>query len=334
MPAHGIPPGVNGFNGTIKIAGVCERDIDLLLLEEFTSETFCAWFIEQALGGSGVRFVKLLSAQRGVTQTTGESDLEVVFLTESQQPICLLIENKIGAAFQPTQAMRYHCRGENYRQQGKCERYVAVLLAPSKYVGGDARDHRGFDTSISYETIQQWFQTQNGLGDRRRYKQALLGAAIQKALFGYQPQEDAAVNRFWQQYWMLCQQIAPSLEMGEPNGKPARATFVHFRPGRLPRGLSIVHKMALGHVDLEFAGHGKKLSNLRAQFGSRLLDGMAIVKATKSGAIRVRVPPVDPAKEFAVQQAAVQQGVSAAKTLLRWYAEGNGSVSPRIGYTS
>lgn len=322
MPADGVPPGGNGFNGKIEIA-VCERDIDLLLLEEFhASEAFCAWFIEQALGGSGVRFTKLLSAERAVTQSTGESDLEVVFLTESQQPFCLLIENKIGASFQPTQAARYRCRGENYRQQGKCDQYATVLVAPQRYVG-EARDRKGFDAWVSYETIQQWFQAQDGLGNRRRYKQALLAAAIEKGVLGYQPEADAPVTSFWRQYWALACQVAPELEMKEPNGKLSRASFVSF-PGRLPRGVSIVHKWNQGNVDLQFDGYGGKLADLRAQFGRRLLDGMAIVKASKSGAIRVRVPVVDPAQAFAPQQAEVQQGVSATKMLLRWYAEGNG----------
>jgi len=321
MPADGIPPGVNGSNGTIKIAGVSERDIDLLLLEEFlASEAFCAWFIEQALGGSPIRFTKLLSAQRAVTQTTGESDLEVVFSTQDQQSFYLLVENKIAASFQPNQAARYRCRGDNYLQQGKCNQYATVLVAPQRYVG-DARDRKGFDAWVSYEAVQEWFQAQHGLGDRRRYKLALLAAAITKGTFGYQPEADAPVTVFWKQYWTLAHQIAAELEMVEPNGKPAAASFVYFRPGRLPKGVSIVHKLNKGCVDVQVADHGAKLADLHAQFDGRLLDGMEIARAAKSGVIRLHVPAADPAQEFAPQEADVREGLAAAKTLLRWYEE-------------
>jgi hypothetical protein len=211
-------------------------------LEEFlASEAFCAWLIEQALGQSTLRFTKLLSAQRAVTQSTGESDLEVFFLTQNRQPFCLLIENKISAAFQPCQAVRYRGRGETYRQQGKCLGYATTLIAPQRYLG-DARNHRGFDASISYEAIHQWFHDQDGLGDRRRYKEALLSAAIEKGTCGYQPEADSPVTAFWKQYWVFTHQIAPELEMIEPTGKPAAASFVYFRPGRLPKWVSIVHK--------------------------------------------------------------------------------------------
>jgi len=243
------------------------------------------------------------------------------------------VENKVNSSFQPSQAARYRRRGNTYRQQGKCDQYATVLVAPQRYVG-NGWDRKGFDAWISYEALRQWFQAQDGLGNRRHYKQALLAAAIEKGVLGYQPEADAPVTAFWQQYWTLCQEVAPSLEMGEPTGKPAAASFVYFRPGRLPKGIAIVHKLTRGCLDLQFDGHGEKLSALHAQFGSRLVPGMTIVKAGKSGAIRLRVPPVDPAKEFAAQQAAVQQGVAVARQLLCWYAEGNGPVNPRIGYTS
>ncbi len=63
----------------LNISGVSERDVDLLLLEEFLSSlAFQEWFVAQALGPD-VRLGRLVEAKRSVTDSTGESDLEVAF---------------------------------------------------------------------------------------------------------------------------------------------------------------------------------------------------------------------------------------------------------------
>ena len=78
------------------IAGISERDIDLLLLEEFQSATGLEdWFVAQTLGLS-VRLGEGVSADRSVSQSTGESDLEIVF-SDQGGTTCLLIENKVNA---------------------------------------------------------------------------------------------------------------------------------------------------------------------------------------------------------------------------------------------
>jgi hypothetical protein len=68
---------VDSDRAEMPIAGVCERDIDLLLLEEFIASVhFIQWFTEQ-INRVDAEIECLLSAQRSVTQSNGESDLEV-----------------------------------------------------------------------------------------------------------------------------------------------------------------------------------------------------------------------------------------------------------------
>jgi len=61
----------------VKISSVCERDVDLLLLEEFVSSpAFSEWFLRsvdftEAMGAT------VTTGQRSVTASNGESDLEV-----------------------------------------------------------------------------------------------------------------------------------------------------------------------------------------------------------------------------------------------------------------
>jgi hypothetical protein len=62
----------------ISVAGVCERDVDLLLLEEFiASKSFRKWFL--AVVGVQAQSVRLVQAARSVTFSNGESDLELTF---------------------------------------------------------------------------------------------------------------------------------------------------------------------------------------------------------------------------------------------------------------
>ena len=65
----------------IQISGVCERDIDLLLLEELSSSReFLDWFILQIEDSRIVE--KLKSVKRSVTTTSGESDIEISFIDD------------------------------------------------------------------------------------------------------------------------------------------------------------------------------------------------------------------------------------------------------------
>lgn len=102
------------MTGRIAIAGVSERDMDLLLLEEFqSSQGFQQWFIGKVLGND-VRLAELVFAKRSITQSTGESDLEITFADSSGGTVRFLIENKVNAGFQPQQAERYRIRGDSY----------------------------------------------------------------------------------------------------------------------------------------------------------------------------------------------------------------------------
>lgn len=301
------------------ISGVSERDIDLLLLEEFlSSETFQHWFAQQIT--ENAELVRLRQARRSVTQSTGESDLEIGFVRSDGTEWRVLIENKVTAGFQPQQAERYQARARNYLTQGLCSAVTTVLVAPERYFGGSKAPKR-FDAQVTYEAIREWFEQQLGLGARRHYKMKLLSSAIEKGTMGYQAVEDRPVTDFWHAYWRLMQDIAPELEMREPPAKPAGAGFVSFRPHALPRGVKICHKLPHGHVDLEFSGMADNLATLKTQFGTYLEPDMRLSRASKSGAIRIRVPVVSTGAGFAEQEKSVAEGQQAAKRLLAWFSQ-------------
>ena len=302
----------------IAVAGVSERDIDLLLLEEFyASEAFRRWFASHALNLEWETFV---GARRSVTQSTGESDLEVSFLDADQRQWRLLIENKVSASFQRQQAARYQQRGNTYVEQGVCFAFRTILIAPERYFGKQ-ENTKGFDARLTYEMLHDWFIQHDEIGARRFYKAALLTAAIEKATFGYQAEADAPVSNFWHSYWEMTEKYAPELQMKQPEAKPARAGFIYFRPASLPRGIEICHKLPHGVVDIQFRGMGERVQELRAAFQSHLHSDMSVKMAGKSSVVRLRVPVLNAGADFAAQAVHAQEGILAAKRLLIWYLD-------------
>ena len=99
------------------LASVAERDIDLLLMEEFhASEEFVKWFCSEI----DLRDISPADVWHSVSDTDGESDLLVRVIKDGQR-IGVLIENKIAAPEQDRQAERYHIRGIKWREQGKLD---------------------------------------------------------------------------------------------------------------------------------------------------------------------------------------------------------------------
>ncbi|MGC9329002.1 MAG: PD-(D/E)XK nuclease family protein, partial [Candidatus Hinthialibacter sp.] len=136
----------------LRVSGVSERDIDLLLLEEFfSSPKFIDWFVE-SIDFQEAKNSELIQVRRSATDLTGESDLEVELSNHAGDRFILLIENKIKAHFQPRQAHRYQERGASYVSRGLCKKYKTVLIAPHNYLGDDS-GKIGFDAVIEYEAV-------------------------------------------------------------------------------------------------------------------------------------------------------------------------------------
>ena len=324
MAHNKAPDEIDILSTRVSIAGVSERDIDLLLLEEFqSSPLFQAWFVSQVIGVS-VDLGVCVSAKRSVTHSTGESDLEVTFLDSNKSLVRLLIENKVDASLQPQQAERYRKRGEAYVSHGECSTYHTVIVAPARYFGA-ARITKGFDSYMTYETILDWFAEAKDLGDRRHYKVSLLQSAIDKGTLGYQPEEDAATTAFWHQYWLCACEYSPALEMREPG--PRRGGFIPFFPLGLPPGIDITHKLPHGHVDLQISDMGSRLQELRSAVGSYLEDEMSVSGAAKSAAVRIKVPTLDTHATADSQMKRIRAGLDAANRLLGWYHRHEGVFS-------
>ena len=299
----------------VSIGAVSERDVDLLLVEEFASSPeFVRWFLDR-IDAAAPEPVEVMRCRRSATDSTGESDVEV-FVRAGDETVAILIENKVHAAAQPRQAERYRERGGGYVHAEICRRFVTVLLAPQNYLRGNPK---GFDRAVSYEDLVRVFEDPEIVPARSRFKCAVLRSAIEKSVKGYQAVEDAAVTQFWLGYWKRAQAIAPDLDMKKPGGLPASSSFVYFRPGNMPKGTYLVHKMAHGLIDIQFDGMAEKVSELRERYRAALRPEMLVTRAAKSGVIRVEVPKLRPSDDITVQVDDVDTCLRRSVEMLDWF---------------
>jgi hypothetical protein len=111
-----------------------ERDIDILLAEEFSvSPPFAAWFLKQTRGFKDI-FAAVQDVYVSRSDTTGESDLVVVFETQGGETrFALHIEDKIDAPVQAEQESRYRLRAEAEILRGDYSAYEVTLCSPEAY---------------------------------------------------------------------------------------------------------------------------------------------------------------------------------------------------------
>ena len=185
------------------IEALGERDIDLLLLEAFhVSAQFQTWFAAKAFGpeSRGCRFE---SASHAVTDPElGESDLIAYYIDPEGQVLAILIEDKIDAAAQPEQAARYRKRGEAGISAGRWTSFRTCIVGPRNYLES-APDAAGYQVSITYEEVCEFFGSLAGTDKRYHYRKQLVEEAIEQSRRGYQPEDHPAVHQFWQRYWEL-----------------------------------------------------------------------------------------------------------------------------------
>lgn len=150
---------------------VLERDIDLLILDLLhTSSQFREWLLQSVandlvLPGDDPEF---LGAWHSVNTPNGESDIEAEWQLAGGARLVVLIEEKLGAAFQPDQGLRYRERAENYISSGRATRSRTVLAAPGTYRERDPVGAGPFERHVTLESILEWCRSEAS-GERYEY---------------------------------------------------------------------------------------------------------------------------------------------------------------------
>jgi hypothetical protein len=119
-----------------------------------------------------------------------------------------------------------------------------------------------------------------------------------------------------------------------PEPVPRSGGFVHLYPACRPEGVELVHKMAYGHVDIQFKRMANRLPDINAAFRQHLLPGMTVEKAGGAAAIRTTVPQLLIELDFAPQADNVRKCLTATKQVVAWLTQHGGSWPPKTAATS
>ena len=165
------------------------------------------------------------AAWRGVYDNLGECDLLVLIRDASGQRVAIMVEDKIDASFQPSQASRYRQRGERGRALERWDRFITCLCAPKAYAEPIGKED-AWDAILTYEEIEARLAAQEDTF-APFVSGALRQAADKQRSGGFVASRLASA--FWAQYRRLQREEFPGLKMTPPRrgpvGKRPLATF-------------------------------------------------------------------------------------------------------------
>ena len=293
----------------LPVEAIQERDVDLILLEEFaTDNSFCEWFINEL---DLPKISENLGVWRSITDYgLGETDVLFSYRSGSER-IYILIENKLDASFQDKQYERYLQRAENYVTDNSCDSAFTILVAPKLYCDNQSE----FESYVSYEQISKRLEF---TGTKRNlFKSNLLKIASEKLRRGYQPVNSEPVQKFWHSYWEFKDGKYPNLRMKKPDIVPQNSDWPMLYDDNL-KGIVFYHKLGQGNTDATF----KSFSN-ETEFKIRemLPKKYELVKHSKNFSIRIFSGKTDRTMDFNTQKEIVNKGLENLEELRLWLNE-------------
>jgi hypothetical protein len=290
------------------LASVAERDIDLLLMEEFhISDNFVAWFC----GELGLRGVSPAGAWHSVSDTDGESDLLLRVLKDGRR-IGILIENKVAAPEQDLQAERYHLRGIRSREQGELDDYVTVMCAPRRYLDA-LNPESAYQHRVSYEQIADWFSRQDGR--RATWRHHVMLEAIDQGRRGYTMTVNLAITGFHQTYWEYLRRRHPRIQMARPKNRGNKSNWIVLKGHDFSKGVNMHHKFDQQVMEIGFAKH--KIADILA-VNSDWPDDIAVVQKGETASLAISIPAIDMNLDLEAQLPAVEKALEAAYRLMQY----------------
>lgn len=282
-----------------------ERDIDLVLMEEFhISDDFVAWFC----GELGLNDISPAGAWHSVSDTDGQSDLLLRVLNKEGQRIGILIENKVAAPEQDRQAERYHLRGIRSQEQGKFDDYVTVMCAPSCYLGTckSAYQHR-----VSYEQIAAWFDRQEG--PRAAWRHQIMLEAIDQGRRGYTMAVNASITGFHLAYWEYLRRRHPRIHMARPKNRGSKSNWIVLKGHDFPKGVTLHHKFDQRVMEIGFSK--RRVEDILAVKWDRP-DDIDVVQKGDTASLAIKIPAINMNLDLNAQLSAVEKALDAAYRLM------------------
>lgn len=291
------------------LSSVAERDIDLLLMEEFhVSDEFVRWFAAQV----GEEGAVPTGAWHSLSDTDGETDL-LLRVRCGRERVGILIENKVNAPEQDGQAERYHLRGIRSREAGKFDRFLTVMCAPSRYLSTIAPDSP-YQFRISYESIAEWFA--NGSDKRSQWRHEIMLEAIEQGRRGYTMAVNETTSRFHREFHQFLKQRYPRLQMREPGNKGGNSNWIVIKGVGFPKDVTLNYKLGKRTIDLSFFRMDIETLIERGPWP----DDIFVQQLGMSAALVMDTPEVDIAKSV-FEQSDVIEDVLAKAVRLAAYAK-------------
>ena len=284
----------------IKFDTTLERDMDLLIMEEFICSPKFAKIFLDAAGILGDYIIE--EAVHSLCDADlGESDI-VFILNVGDKRHALHIEDKVNAIAMDEQCDRYHRRAQKDIAAGKYDAYSVLIVAPAKYLSVNQEAHK-YEHQVQYEQLREYFVRQDDL--HSQYKLALIDRAIYDQKVGYQYEANPGVVSFCAAMDAYQKEHYPSLPLGTQAWWRGYKTI-------LP-GATIVYKANKGFCDLQFSNCTRE--NLLQHVKNYLSNRMTVEKAGKSASVRITVTPVWFEDRFEAHQQDVNEALAAMTEL-------------------
>lgn len=266
-----------GNSVKIQFDTTLERDIDLLVMEEFISDKDFAEIFLNAVGITASYTIAAVIHSKTDAEL-GESD--IVFVLElNGKRHALHIEDKIDAIAMPRQRDRYDLRAQKDIEKGQYESYSVLIVAPSKYLAVNSEAQK-YEHQVTYEQMRDHFAAK--ADERSKYKLALIERAIIDQKNGYQYVANPGVVRFCTAMAAYQKEKYPGLPGGSTAWWPEYPTLLN--------DTKIVFKANKGFCDLQF-GHALA-PKLYLRVKSYLSERMRVVQAGKSASVRIVASPI------------------------------------------
>ena len=287
------------------IEKVCERDIDLYIINKFLNDSK---FKELFLKKINCQNYQVCKCLHSLSDENGESDITII-LENDNRKIGLLIEDKINAIAMPKQYERYILRAEKQKHEGLFDNYYIFIVAPKSYIDLNM-EAKKYDNKISYEEILDYIS-----GDV--YGESLIKKAIEGKKKGYEVVENKAVTLFWEKYYDMVENRFSDLELKTkkgPKGSKTRWPVFHTPIKKI----HIIHESNKGCLELRFRNVSLYYSEVYDIVKNVLKENMKLKRTGKSLAIRIDVPEIDFKKDFEEQEENVIKCLEEVKELQKF----------------
>lgn len=305
-------------------AGVTERDMDLLFLEEFCSSKDFANLFMSKIGVDDYEVIKVIHSNHqtgeginvkdaGCETSRGESDMTVIYLSHGVQK-ALLIEDKINACAQPNQRVRYDNRGRLAIQNHEYESFDVFMVAPEQYLGSPAA--QDYENTVSYEEILDYFNAQDS--SRSVYKASLLNKAVNKGNSSYTIQiPNDKVMSFYDSYidFVETNYNAFRIETSKGGQHGSKSSWIVYSTKN--PAIKIKHKTR-NCVDLLIKCDGDKDALIsKLQQYVKELEGVSaeVISFEREACVRIEVPGLDRSVSVYDQIPEMQECMKAIGTL-------------------